>query len=153
MASQYSDVYWFPSGALAASVQARVFPRNSNVLAPLWQDAAETIPAPNPAITSNTGVLTFYLGVGDYWVHIGGESFPVSVDSDGIVPDVWHEVFRFEQPVPSDTWSITHTMDSYPNVSVIIGGQNVPAEVTYTDLNSLIITFSTPQSGTAMLRR
>lgn len=153
MASLYQDTYWFPSGALAAAVQARVFPRHSNSLATIWQDAAETIPQSNPISTSVGGVLSFYATPGDYWVYIGGETFSVSIDSDGVVPDVWHEVFRFEQAVPSTTWMINHSMDSNPDVQVIIGGQHAPADIMYTDLNNITINFSTPQSGLAILRR
>lgn len=153
MAALYQDTYWFPSGSLAASIQARIFPRNSNVLATLWQDAGETTPQTNPVTTSVGGVLSFYATPGDYWIHIGGESFPVSIDSDGVIPDVWHEVFQYSQVAPSSSWIINHGLNANPNVSVIIGGQHVPADVSYTDLNNITISFSTPQSGLAILRR
>jgi len=75
----YSETYWYPSGILAASIPATVFPRGSSVPAQLWQDAAGTIPLPNPLNTSLTGVLTFYASVGEYWVHIDEETFPINV--------------------------------------------------------------------------
>lgn len=75
----YSETYWYPSGILAASIPATVFPRGSSIPAQLWQDAAGTIPLPNPLNTSLTGVLTFHANVGEYWVHIDEETFPINV--------------------------------------------------------------------------
>lgn len=154
MAALYQDTFWYPTGALAASIQARVFPRHINVLATLWQDAAETIPQPNPVTTSVAGVLSFYAAPGDYWIFIAGQSHPVSIDGDGVIPDVWHEVYQHVQAVASVSWMINHNLNANPDVSVVIGGQYVPGvDVQFTSLNSLTINFGTPQSGTATLRR
>lgn len=153
MANLYQDTYWYPSGALAKFVPARVFPRNSNILAPLWADSAETVPLANPQLTTATGELTFYAAPGDYWIHLGIESFPVTIDSDDVVPEVWHDTFLYEQPVASTSWMVNHNLGAEPDVSVVIAGQVIPADVNYTDLNNLTITFSSPQSGVAYLRR
>ncbi len=154
MADLYQDTYWFPDGTLAAGIEARVFPRHSNVLATIWQDAGETIPAPNPILTDAGGVLTFYATPGDYWIYIGRQSFRIPLDADGVIDDVWYETYEHIQSVPSDTWVIAHDMNANPLVAVTIGGEYIPGvSVTYTDLNNLIIQFSTPQVGTALLRR
>jgi hypothetical protein len=76
---QYSDRFWFPSGVLAAGMAAHVFPLSSNILAPLWADAAGTIPLANPATTDVGGTLTFWAEEGDYWLHIDTESFQIVV--------------------------------------------------------------------------
>lgn len=77
--AQYSDTFWFPTGVLAASVPARIFPEGSNGLAPLWADAAGTIALMNPLNTSPAGVLTFFATVGRYWVHLDTETFLIDV--------------------------------------------------------------------------
>lgn len=153
MANLYQDLYWYPNGSLATFVNARVFPRHSNALAVLWQDAAETIPQVNPVPTDGNGVLTFYADPGDYWIHVGLETFPITIDSDAVVQEVWHDTFEFPQVAPSAAWVISHGLGARPDVSVVIGGQVIPADVTYTDLNNLTINFTSPQSGIAYLRR
>jgi len=77
--AQYSDLFWFPSGVLAAQIPAKVFPLGSNGLAPLFADAAGTIPLSNPLNTDAFGVLTFYATAGQYWVHLDTESFMIDV--------------------------------------------------------------------------
>lgn len=79
MALPYSKPYWFPDGTLAANVTARVFLENTNVLAPLWADAAETIPLANPLQTDGAGVLSFFASMGEYWVYIDSETFKIAL--------------------------------------------------------------------------
>lgn len=154
MADLYQDTYWFPDGTLAVGVEARVFPRHSNVLATIWQDAGETIPAPNPIAIGAGGVLTFYATPGDYWIYVGGQSFRIPLDADGVIDDVWYETYEHDQTTPSDMWTIQHDMNAYPVVTVLVGGELVGGvDVTYVDLNNLIINFSTPLTGEATLRR
>lgn len=77
--AQYSELFWFPSGELAASVPARVFQHETNTLAALWADEAGTVPLANPLSTSGTGRLEFWTEEGKYWVHIDSEAFEVAV--------------------------------------------------------------------------
>lgn len=55
------------------------------------------------------------------------------------------------QPSPSLSWSITHNLGKRPNVTVTEGANTVEGDITYSSDNSLIITFTTPTSGTAYL--
>jgi hypothetical protein len=76
---QYSDIYWFPDGTLAANEPARVFPHHSNILAPLFTDITGGTPLPNPLNTDGSGVLTFWAEEGKYWVHMDSEAFLIEV--------------------------------------------------------------------------
>lgn len=75
---RYRKLYWFPSGALAANVPARVFLRDVNALAPIFSDVLGT-PKPNPTATDGAGFLDFWAQEGQYWVHIDSETFPIDV--------------------------------------------------------------------------
>jgi hypothetical protein len=77
--AQYSQLFWFPSGALATDVPARVFEHSTNTLATLYADAGGTMPLANPLNTSAAGRLEFYVEEGPYWVHIDSEAFEISV--------------------------------------------------------------------------
>lgn len=81
--AQYSELFWYPSGAVAASVPARVFVETTNTFATLWADAGGTVPLANPLSTTAAGRLEFWAEEGDYWIHIDSESFLVTV---GTVP-------------------------------------------------------------------
>jgi len=82
--AEYTDLFWFPSGELAVGVAVRIFPHDSNVLAPLFTDATGTVPIANPLTTSATGTIAFWAEAGLYWMHADSESFEIGV---GLTPD------------------------------------------------------------------
>lgn len=75
----YRDTYWYPNGQIASNVPASVFAVGNSAFAPLWANAAGTIPLTNPLLTSATGVLDFWAESGEYWVHLDTETFPVTL--------------------------------------------------------------------------
>lgn len=150
----YSDNYWYPDGTFAVGVRYDVFPRLSNVHAPLFQDALGTIPLPNPGLSGAGGLITFYVDNGDYWIHISGVTFEITVDLDADAVNVWPFTFRHVQAAPAAVWSITHGLNTFPNVDVVdTANAELLGQVDYVDANSLTITFSSPQTGIAFLRR
>lgn len=77
--AQYTDTFWFPNGSPAVNIAATVFPQASSIPAALYTDATGTTPLPNPLPTSGTGVLSFWVESGTYWVHLDTETFLVTV--------------------------------------------------------------------------
>jgi hypothetical protein len=84
--AQYNDTFWYPNGTLAPSIPVRIFPLNSNILAPLFADLAGTVPLPNPLTTSGTGAISFYAEQGEYWMHADTEAFQIAVGLTPVTP-------------------------------------------------------------------
>ena len=60
--------------------------------------------------------------------------------------------FNHQQGVSSDTWTIRHNLNFYPNVTVVnSAGTIVEGEITYTNKNSLVLNFQSAFSGNAYL--
>lgn len=61
--------------------------------------------------------------------------------------------YTHSQAVPSATWTITHSFGKYPSVMVVNPSRSQIAysTLTYTDTNTVTITFSAPQDGYAYL--
>ena len=60
--------------------------------------------------------------------------------------------YQHTQSLPSSSWNITHNLGFYPNIVIQdSGGSIVEGEITYTNSNSLTVTFSSAFSGTAYL--
>ena len=76
---QFSRQFWYPNGALAANIPARIFPFASNALATLYTDATGTVQAPNPVTTDINGNVTFWAELDTYWLHIDSETFGIAV--------------------------------------------------------------------------
>lgn len=62
------------------------------------------------------------------------------------------KTYVHNQVVASKTWEITHNLYKQPSVTIVdSGGNTIVGEVEYTNLNSLVCTFSSPFSGKAYL--
>ena len=78
------------------------------------------------------------------------------VTPDPVVIKVLDQVpavaFNHQQGVSSNTWTINHNLNFYPNVTVVnSAGTIVEGEITYTNKNSLVLHFQSPFSGNAYL--
>lgn len=60
-------------------------------------------------------------------------------------------VLTHVQNGPSTEWLITHSFDHFPAVTVVVGGEQVDADVSYPSDTTVRIVFATPQVGTAEL--
>lgn len=73
-------------------------------------------------------------------------AIPVPTEAGG------DKTYVHKQVIASNTWEITHNLYKYPSVSVVdTGGNVVIGDVEYTSLNTLVIKFTAPFSGTAYL--
>lgn len=62
------------------------------------------------------------------------------------------ETFVFTQQASSSVWSITHLLNKYPSVTVVdSAGSVVIGEITYLNLSTISITFTSEFSGKAYL--
>jgi hypothetical protein len=60
--------------------------------------------------------------------------------------------FVYSQGTPSATWTIQHTLDFYPNITVVdSGGTIVEGEIDYQSQGTVVLTFRSAFSGTAYL--
>lgn len=81
--------------------------------------------------------------------------FPFDPDTGGVTPSGGNEAgtagITFTQVVPSATWTISHTLGYEPDVSIIVNGEEVEADVDFPNNATVTITFSHPVAGTARL--
>ena len=60
--------------------------------------------------------------------------------------------YTYNQLAVSNVWHVAHPLNKYPSVSVADSGGNlVIGEVRYVDTGNLVVSFSSPFSGTAYL--
>lgn len=78
---------------------------------------------------------------------IQGEQGPQGIPGPG-------DTFRYihEQLIPSTTWTITHNLNGYPNVTALSSdGSVVEGDLTYVDLNVVVMDIAWAISGVAYL--
>ena len=60
--------------------------------------------------------------------------------------------FIYTQTTPSSTWTITHNLNSFPSVTTVdISNVQIVGDLSYTNVNQLIVNFSAPVDGKAYL--
>jgi hypothetical protein len=79
--------------------------------------------------------------------------YPINVATGNVdgATATWEAAFAFQQTAPAAVWTITHTLGHLPEVNIIVGGESVDAQVDYPNINTVVITFAAPQTGTAEL--
>ena len=88
-----------------------------------------------------------YFRLGDTaGVWSAGIAFP------GEAAETGDKFYSHDQASASTEWTITHNLSKYPSVEVIdSGGNKVYGDVEYPDLDTVIVRFSVPFSGSAAL--
>ena len=67
-------------------------------------------------------------------------------------PPAVSTAFQHVQAVPDTVWTITHGLGYQPAVTVVdSGGDEVEGAVTFTDANTVVLTFTAAFTGTAYL--
>jgi hypothetical protein len=75
---------------------------------------------------------------------MGAEVRPVSSGVD--------RHFTHEQPIASGTWTIVHNLAKYPSVQIVdLNDEAVLAQVSYPDINTVVITLNNALAGRAFL--
>ncbi len=71
------------------------------------------------------------------------------IDNNGVAA----KTFVYDRGgIPASSWSIQHNLNKYPQVSLIDdAGNEIEADVFYSDLNNVSVSFASPVSGKAVL--
>ena len=99
-------------------------------------------------LPSSLGGITRYPIVGQTFQE-GVEMLPFNPDPAGPVGPP--SIYVHRQVESAETWTIEHNMGYFPDVSIIVGGEEVEADISYPSDDVVILTFSSPQAGTARL--
>jgi hypothetical protein len=66
--------------------------------------------------------------------------------------DAGDKTFVFNQGVPASTWTINHTLDKFPSITVVsTANQVVIGDASYTSTTQVVITFAAGFAGKAYL--
>lgn len=148
----YSAFLSFPGGSPAANFSVPVWNHASNQPALLFTDQTGTTEADNPVITDGDGRVMFWSAPGDYEALLAGDRFHVPVD-DAFTDPTWPGLWVHEQTTPASVWTVEHHFGVRPDVTVLIDGQASESDVSHPDDETTTISFGSPTTGTAHLRR
>lgn len=59
--------------------------------------------------------------------------------------------YHHVQTIPNATWTIIHNLGFYPQVSVVVGGAEVDADVTWPQLDRVVVNLDGAHMGDAYL--
>ena len=114
-------------------------------------------PYPNPmkysltSLADRSGETTFFDAT---LIFSEGNGSLISGKTYGIVqgPSDVDKNFVFTQGAAASTWTIPHNLEKFPSVTVVDSANNVVVgHITYTNTNSLTVSFSSSFSGKAYI--
>lgn len=149
---RYSQYIYFPDGSPAADTAFPVKLLGGNILVPVFTGKAGTTPRNNPVTTDNEGLLTFFAAPGAYYVDVAGTIFHLMVDETE-EDDAWPGTFIHLQFSPASVWTIEHHFGIEPDVTVLVAAAAIAGDVAHPDTETTTVTFESPTTGTALLRR
>jgi len=118
---------------------------NSSAVSVTVYDTMNRVVIPNDVTILNASNVQV-----DFGAPFQGSAVVLTGNPDGAVAPTY--AFEFMQTSPSTTWTINHGLGRYPIVRVFVGNQEVqPASVVFTNINTVTLTFTTPQVGQAKL--
>lgn len=148
----YTTMVFFPGGNPAAGAKILVGLDGSNVAPLMYQDPAGALPQANPIVADSLGRIFFYGAPGLWYAELSGTRTRIDVDPawpDPVRPDI----VVHAQTVAGAVWTVDHFFGSNPGVTVHAITDVEVAHVTYPSPTRTVIEFSSPQTGTAILRR
>ena len=85
-------------------------------------------------------------------VGTAGQILSSTVTGTKWVADAGDKTFVFNQAIPSATWTINHTLDKFPSITVVsTANQVVIGDAAYTSTTQVVITFAAGFAGKAYL--
>jgi len=85
-------------------------------------------------------------------VGTAGQILSSTVTGTKWVADAGDKTFVFNQAIPSATWTINHTLDKFPSITVVsTANQVVIGDAAYTSTTQVVITFTAGFAGKAYL--
>jgi hypothetical protein len=118
-------------------------------------DIADIVPNVEPITTYNYATVEYVdqmAGRAEHTQFIPTDEI-LSTNVQAAIEEV-RELSRYvhTQLSASQTWTINHNMRFHPSVSIVdTGDTHIIGEITYTTLNQVIVTFTSPFSGKAYL--
>jgi len=97
-------------------------------------------------VDSNNIIVTLANAIVGRCVVLSGTTVGVSPASIG------NTTYVYNQVTAASTWTISHNLGQFPLVRVFVNNQEIqPQTITFTSINQVTITFSSPQVGMARL--
>jgi hypothetical protein len=85
-------------------------------------------------------------------VGTAGQILSSTVTGTKWIADAGDKTFVFNQAIPSATWTINHTLDKFPSITVVsTANQVVIGDAAYTSTTQVVITFTAGFAGKAYL--